>query len=140
MSPPRRGYAARARQLAPTDKTARDLFDQVRSERRPVVSVSVDGANDIEHNSFVLLTGAFSASPRPDLRGTLQATWRQNDDAVTTDQSTGLDGWLVKSFRSGRRCAGGWGCALLNPTSGPTHSNLTAQAGRYGPARQARRR
>ena len=123
------GYAARARQLAPTDKTARDLFDQVRSERRPVVSMSVDRANDIEHNSFVLLTGAFSASPRPDLRGTLQATWRQNDDAVTTDQSTGLDGWLVKSFRSSASLRGGLGVRVLDPTSGPSRSNLTAQLG-----------
>jgi tetratricopeptide (TPR) repeat protein len=123
------GYAARARQLAPTDKTARDLFDQVRSERRPVVSVTVDRANDVEHNSFVLLSGAFSASPRPDLRGTVQATWRQNDNASTTDRSSGLDGWLVKSFRSNASLRGGVGVRFLDPTSGATHSTLTARLG-----------
>jgi Tfp pilus assembly protein PilF len=123
------GYAARARQLAPADKTARDLFDQVRSERRPVVSVSMDAADDIEHNSSVLLTGAFSASPRPDLRGTLQGTWRRNDDGTNTDRSSGVDGWLVKSFRSGASLRGGLGARRLDPTSGPTHSDLTAQLG-----------
>jgi hypothetical protein len=123
------GYAARARQLAPTDKTARDLFDQVRSERRPVLSLSFDAANDIEHNSFVLFSGDFSASPRPDLRGTLRAAWRRNDDGTNTDRSSGLDGWLVKSFRSNASLRAGLGARLLDPTSGPSHSRLTAQLG-----------
>jgi tetratricopeptide (TPR) repeat protein len=122
------GYVARARQLAPDDRTARDLFDQVRSERRPVVSVSFDAANDIEHNSFAAVAGEFSASPRSDLRGTLRATWRQNDDRTNTDRSSGLDGWLVKSLSSAS-LRGGLGVRVLDPVGGPTRSLLTAQLG-----------
>jgi tetratricopeptide (TPR) repeat protein len=122
-------YAARARALAPNDQTVRDLFDQVRSERRPVLALSLDAANDIDHNSFVALTGAFGASLRPDLRGTLRASWRQNDDRTNTDRSSGLDGWLVKSLRGGASLRVGLGARRLDPVTGSTRTFLTAQLG-----------
>jgi tetratricopeptide (TPR) repeat protein len=132
------GYVARARALAPNDQTARDLFDQVRAERRPVVSLTMDAAGDIEHNSFVALTGSISASPRPALRGTVRASWRQNDDRINTDRSSGLEGWLVQSLPGGASLRGGLGVRRLDPVSGSTRSVLSAQlGGGLRPARSA---
>jgi tetratricopeptide (TPR) repeat protein len=122
-------YVARARQLAPTDKTARDLLSQVRAERRPVFAFDADAANDIEHNRFVALTGSFSGSLQPDLRGTVRAVWRQNDDNTNTTRSDGLDGWLAKSFASGTSARAGLGVRALHPDNGPTLTFATVQAG-----------
>ncbi len=122
------GYVARARALAPTDRTARDLFDMVRAERRPAVRVSSDAANDIEHNRFVSLNGTFSASLSPALRGTLRASWRRNDLRDAVGMSQGLDGWLVRSFREGTTVRAGVGARTLDSDSG-TPTFATVQAG-----------
>jgi tetratricopeptide (TPR) repeat protein len=132
------GYAARARALAPNDQAVRDLFDQVRAERRPVVSLSMDAANDVDTNRFVALTGAFSASPRPDLRGTLRASWRRNSDPIAADHSSGIEGWLVKSLHGGTSLRGGMGIRRLEPAAGPARTFLTAQlGGGFRPAQSA---
>lgn len=128
------GYASRARELLPDDRTARDLFDQVRAERRPVVAVSLDAANDIEHNSSVTLTGEFSASPRADLRGTLRAAWRRNEDGSRTPGarsglSEGLDAWLVKSLGGGASLRAGVGARILDPETGSARTRATLQLG-----------
>lgn len=122
------GYIARARSLAPADRTARDLFDLVRAERRPSVSIAADGADDIEHNRFVSVTGAFSASLSPLLRGTLRAGWRRNDLGGLVGTSKGLDGWLVHSFKGGATVRAGVGARALSADSG-TRTFATVQAG-----------
>jgi tetratricopeptide (TPR) repeat protein len=132
------GYVTRARELAPADRATRDLFDQVHAERRPIVSVSVDGTNDIEHNSFVTLSGTFGASLRYDLRGSLRASFRRNEAGSSTGRSDGVDGWLVKSFPGGATVRGGVGVRLLDPDSGATRRFATAQLGAgLRPARYA---
>jgi tetratricopeptide (TPR) repeat protein len=122
-------YVARARQVAPADKSARDLLSQVRAERRPVATLTADGANDIEHNRFILLTGSFAGSLQPDLRGTVRAVWRQNEDDPGTTRSDGLDGWLTKSFHNGTNAHAGIGVRALYPDNGPTQTLATIQAG-----------
>ncbi|MGE5759212.1 MAG: tetratricopeptide repeat protein [Gemmatimonadota bacterium] len=127
------GFATRARQLAPNDQTARELFARLRAANRgPVFSLSTDGADDRYHNRFVVFTGAFSASPRSDLRGTLQATWRENEDGVPstvarTARSTGFEGSVVKSLRSGASLRAGLGVRRLGGDSARTRP--TAQLG-----------
>jgi tetratricopeptide (TPR) repeat protein len=122
------GYVARARALAPTDRTARDLFDLVRAERRPALSFSFDGSNDVDHNRLVTLTGALSVSLRPDVRGTVRATWRQTDAGAPTGSSNGVDGWLVKTFRS-TTLRGGAGVRVLDPDNGRARTFATVQLG-----------
>jgi tetratricopeptide (TPR) repeat protein len=123
-------YVARAVELTPDDQTARELYQLVRAEHRPVISVSTDGANDIEHNSTVVVTGSFAASLRDDLRGTLQGTWRRNGDvAGRTDRSEGLDGWLVRQLQGGASLRAGAGLRRLDPDSGPTRTLAAAQLG-----------
>jgi tetratricopeptide (TPR) repeat protein len=132
------GYVTRARELAPGDPTTRDVLDQVRAERRPIVSVSVDGSNDIEGNRFVTASGTFSASVRHDLRGSLRASVRRNDADTLSGRSDGVDGWLVKSFPGGTTVRAGVGVRFLDPDSGVTRRFATAQLGAgLRPARYA---
>jgi len=124
------GYIDRARALAPADAAVRDLFDQVRAERRPAISFSSDGAEDIEHNRFVSVAGTFSASLSGEgqRRGTLRASWRRNDLGGLVGTSSGLDGWLVQSFRGGSTVRAGLGARSLKADSG-TRTFATVQAG-----------
>ncbi|HEY6060721.1 MAG TPA: tetratricopeptide repeat protein [Gemmatimonadales bacterium] len=132
------GYAVRARQLAPDDRAARDLFDQLRAERQPVLSLSTDVSNDVDHNGYVTLSGELSGSLRPDLRGTLRAIGRRNEDTTETNRSGGLDGWVVKALHNGASLRGGMGVRVLNPASGSSRGFVTAQLGAtYRPARFA---
>ena len=132
------GYIARARELAPADRATGDLFDQLRAQRRPIVSVSSDGTNDIERQSFVTLSGTFGASLRHDLRGSLRASLRRNEAGSVTGRSDGVDGWLVKSFPGGATVRGGLGVRVLDPDSGATRRFATAQLGAgLRPARYA---
>ncbi len=112
------GYIARALALAPADPTARNLFDQVRAERRPALSVSSDGSSDIENNRFVAVAVTFSASPAPALRGSLRGSWRRNDLGALVGTSSGLEAWLVRSFPSGTTVRAGAGARSLEADSG----------------------
>ena len=122
------GYVARARALSPADATARDLFDQLRAERRPMLAVSSDGASDIEHNRFVSLAATFSASLIPTLRSSARASWRRNDLGGLVGTSSGFEAWVVHSFRGGATLRVGAGARALNWDPG-TRTFVTFQAG-----------
>ena len=126
-------FATRARELAPNDPATRELFARLRAANRgPVLSLATDGADDRYHNGFVVFTGAFSASLQPDLRGTLQATWRHNEDGVPSGRarvarSTGVEGSIVKSLPSGASLRGAVGVRRLGGDTARTR--LTARLG-----------
>jgi tetratricopeptide (TPR) repeat protein len=122
-------YVSRARQLAPSDRQARDLLSQVRAERRPLLRVTSDAANDIEHNSFVAFSGSVTALLRPALQAGLRTTWRANSDPAATSHSSGADAWLVRSFLPRVTLRGGVGVRLLSPDSGASRSLATVQLG-----------
>ena len=122
-------YVARARQLAPTDREARDLLSQVRAERRPLLRVTSDAANDIEHNSFVAFTGSVTALLKPSLQGALRTSWRANSDPGATSHSSGADAWLVRSFLPRLTVRAGGGVRVLNPDVGASKSFATVQLG-----------
>jgi len=122
-------YVARARQLAPSDRDANDLLSQVRAERRPLLRVASDAANDIEHNSFVAFTGSVTALLRPSLQGSLRTTWRANSDQIATSHSRGADAWLVRSFLPRVTVRAGAGVRVLSPDTGASRSFATVQLG-----------
>ena len=122
-------YVARARQLAPSSRDANDLLSQVRAERRPLFRVTSDAANDIEHNSFVAITGSVTALLRPSLQGALRTTWRANTDPTATSHSSGADAWLVRSFLPRVTLRAGGGVRILSPDSGASKSFATVQLG-----------
>jgi tetratricopeptide (TPR) repeat protein len=125
-------YVARARQLAPSDREANDLLSQVRAERRPLLRITSDAANDKEHNSFVAFTGEVTALLRPSLQGALRTTWRANSDTTSgsvTSHSSGADAWLVRSFLPRLTLRAGGGVRVLNPAVGASKSFATVQLG-----------
>ena len=122
-------YVARARQLAPSDREANDLLSQVRAERRPLLRVTSDAANDIEHNSFVALTGSVTALLKPSLQGALRTTWRANSDPGATSHSSGAEAWLVRSFLPRLTLRAGGGVRVLSPAVGASKSFATVQLG-----------
>lgn len=125
-------YVARARQLAPSDREANDLLSQVRAERRPLLRVTSDAANDKEHNSFVAFTGSVTALLKPSLQGALRTTWRANSDTTgggVTSHSSGADAWLVRSFLPRLTLRAGGGVRVLNPDVGASKSYGTVQLG-----------
>jgi len=128
-------YVARARQLAPSDREARDLLSQVRAERRPLFRVTTDRANDIERNSFVALAGSVSALLRPAWQGQLRVSWRQNTSEAAAGaprllaRSSGIDGVLIKAFPPKLTLRGGVGVRALDPDIGPTRTVPTVQLG-----------
>jgi tetratricopeptide (TPR) repeat protein len=122
-------YVARARQLAPSDREARDLLSQVRAERRPLLRVTSDAANDKEHNSFVAFAGSVTALLRPSLQGALRTTWRANSFQDSTSHSSGAEAWFVRSFLPRLTVRAGGGVRLLNPHIGSSRSFATVQLG-----------
>src|SRR2546428_9305466 len=78
-------YAARARTLAPEDRTARDLERVVRAALRPEIATTVDGATDSANNDFVAQEGSVTGPLGSELRGTLQAGWRRATGPVPGD-------------------------------------------------------
>lgn len=122
-------YVARARQLAPSDREANDLLSQVRAERRPLLRITSDAANDIEHNSFVEFGGSVTALVRPSLQAALRTTWRANSDPGATSHSSGADAWLVRSFLPRVTLRAGGGVRVLTPDAGATRSFATVQLG-----------
>jgi len=122
-------YVARARQLVPSDREANDLLSQVRAERRPLLRITSDAANDIEHNSFVAFAGSVTALLRPSLQGALRTTWRANSDPGATSHSSGADAWLVRSFLPRVTARAGAGVRVLTPDTGASKSFATVQLG-----------
>lgn len=123
-------YVARAVELAPTNPTARDLFQRVRAEHRPQVEVSTTGANDADHNGSIIVTSIFSASLRDDLRAAIRGTWRRNRDVLSRyDGSEGVDGWLVKRLSDATSLRAGAGLRRLEPDTGVSRTLLAAQLG-----------
>lgn len=122
-------YVARARDLAPGDRSARDVVEQLRAARRPTLSVTTDRADDVEHNRFVLMSGALSGTLRPALRGTVRASWRRNDLGSLSGVSEGFDGSLVRAWPGGLSVRAGAGVRALDPGSGASRTFGTVQLG-----------
>src|SRR3989440_538570 len=128
-------YAARARALAPEDRTARDLERAVRAALRPEAGSKVDGANDSDHNRFVAQEATVATSLGPDIRGTLQAGWRRATGPVPGDTvrrsgtSYGAGGYVIAALGHGAVVRAGLGVRRVEPEASPAHTPLTAQLG-----------
>ena len=122
-------YAARARAVAPEDRTARDLERMVRAAVRPEVSTSVDGASDSDENQFVAQQATVTTSLAPNLRGTLRAGWRHATDPVGSGNSYGAGGYGIWSLGHGAVMRAGLGVRRVQPDVGPANTPLTAELG-----------
>ena len=123
-------YAARARALAPDDRTARDLERAVRAALRPEIGTKTDGAGDSDHNDFVAQEGTFTTSLGTALRGTLHAGWRHATDPKGDGTSYGAGGYVIAALAHGAVVRAGAGVRRVEPDLGLRPSTpLTVQLG-----------
>jgi tetratricopeptide (TPR) repeat protein len=130
-------YAARARQLAPQDRTALELERDLRAAIRPEVRTSFDGATDSDKNGFVAQEASYTAPVSAAVRGTLRAGWRRASlDTTLTGTSFGVAGQATATLRGNVVVQGGIGVRRLAPDSGAGTTPLTLALGlRLRPAR-----
>ena len=123
------GYAARARALAPQDRTVLELERELRAAVRPSVRTTVDGAGDSDGNTFVAEEAYYEASLSTAVRGTLRAGWRRASLNATTGSSLDVGGQLSAPLGAKAGVQAGLGVRRLLPDSGGGTTPLTAALG-----------
>lgn len=129
-------YAARARQLAPTDRTALELERDLRAAVRPEVRTTFDGATDSDSNAFVAQEASYTAPVSARVRGTLRAGWRRATLNALTGASFGVAGQATASLHGNVVLQAGLGVRQLAPADTSGTTALTVALGlRLRPAR-----
>lgn len=129
-------YAARARALAPQDRTVLELARELRAAVRPSVRTTVDGAGDSDGNSFVAQEAYYEASLSTAVRGTLRAGWRRASLGGAAGSSYGVGGQMSAPLGAKAGVQAGLGVRRLEPDGGGGTTPLTAALGlRLRPAR-----
>src|SRR5256884_178823 len=124
------GYAARARVLAPQDRSVLELEWELRAAVRPSVRTTVDGAGDSDGNTFVAQEAYYEASLSTAVRGTLRAGWRRASfDTVAAGSSFGVGGQISAPLGAKAAVQVGLGVRRLDPDSGRATTPLTAALG-----------
>jgi len=123
------GYAARARALAPQDRTVLELERELRAAVRPSVRTTVDGAGDSDGNTFVAQEAYYEASLGTAVRGTLRAGWRRASLGATAGASYGAGGQLSAPLGAKAAVQAGLGVRRLEPEGGRGTTPLTAALG-----------
>ena len=122
-------YAARARALAPQDRTVLELERELRAAVRPQVRTSVDGAGDSDGNTFVAQEAYYEASLSTAVRGTLRAGWRHASFGTTAGASYGVGGQVSAPLGAKAAVQAGLGVRRLDPEGGRGTTPLTAALG-----------
>src|SRR5256886_2669232 len=123
------GYAARARSLAPQDRTVLELERELRAAVRPSVRTTVDGAGDSDGNTFVAQEAYYEASLSTAVRGTLRAGWRRASLGATAGASYGAGGQVSAPLGAKAAVQAGLGVRRLEPDGGGGTTPLTAAIG-----------
>src|SRR5437868_5831594 len=130
------GYAARARVLAPQDRTVLELERELRAAVRPSVRTTVDGAGDSDGNTFVAQEAYYEASLSTAVRGTLRAGWRRASLGAIGGASYGAGGQVSAPLGANAAVQAGLGVRRLEPDLGRATTPLTAALGlRFRPSR-----
>jgi len=130
------GYAARARVLAPQDRSVLELERELRAAVRPSVRTTVDGAGDSDGNTFVAQEAYYEASLSTAVRGTLRAGWRRASLGAIGGASYGAGGQLSAPLGANAAVQAGLGVRRLEPDLGRATTPLTAALGlRFRPSR-----
>jgi len=131
------GYAARARAVAPQDRTVLELERELRAAIRPSVRTTVDGAGDSDGNRFVAQEAYYEASLSTAVRGTLRAGWRHASLGPNAGASYGAGGQLSAPLGAKAAVQAGLGVRRLDPGGGAAGTTpLTAALGlRFRPGR-----
>jgi len=123
------GYAARARALAPQDRTVLELERELRAAIRPSVRTTVDGAGDSDGNTFVAQEAYYEASLSTAVRGTLRAGWRRASFQAIGGASYGVGGQVSAPLGAKAGVQAGLGVRRLEPDGGVGSTPLMAVLG-----------
>src|SRR2546429_552209 len=121
------GYAARARSLAPQDRTVLELERELRAAVRPSVRTTVDGAGDSDGNTFVAQEAYYEASLGTAVRGTVRAGWRHASLGAAAGASYGAGGQVSAPLGAKAAVQAGLGARRARPDGrGGAHSPAAA--------------
>jgi tetratricopeptide (TPR) repeat protein len=121
-------YVARARALAPEDRTARELERALHAILRPAFEMLSDGGGDSDGNDNFAVTGVLGMPLGPALRGTLLAGWRRATLGDSAGTSYGVHARGIATL--GRTLLrAGVGLRRLDPDVGAATTPLTAELG-----------
>ena len=126
------GFAARARQLAPNDRSTRDLLDLIRAARRPDLTTWSDYAHDSDRNLYYVQQAWYSSDAGGGKRATLHGQWRHANlpgNGGGSGDSYGADAALLAPLGHRTVLRTGLGVRRLAPDSGTARLPLTAQLG-----------
>src|SRR5437879_7391452 len=130
------GYAARARALAPQDRTVLELERELRAAVRPSVRTTVDGAGDSDGNTFVAQEAYYETSLSTAVQGTLRAGWRHASFQALGGASYGVGGQVSAPLGAKAAVQAGLGVRRLEPDLGRATTPLMAALGlRFRPSR-----
>jgi Flp pilus assembly protein TadD len=121
-------YVARARQLAPGDRAARDLLGLLRAAVRPTFETAADYTSDSDRNAALGHRASFTQSVggwRIGLRG----GWRDAKDPARDGWSWGAAGHVVAPLGGGTVARAGVGARRLAPGIGPGRTVPTGEVG-----------
>lgn len=121
-------FVARARQLAPADRTARDLLDLIRAAMRPEVSSATDYSSDSDDNAALTQRASFTGSVRG-WRVGVRGSWRRADDPAREGWSWGAGGHVVAPLGRGTVLRLGLGAQRLDPGTGAGETIMTGDIG-----------
>lgn len=123
------GYAARARLLAPEDRTARDLLDLIRAALAPELAANSDYSQDSDRNGLFTQRASYSLSLGAGRRGTLYGTWRRATDPLRSGASYAFGGRIAAPLGGQVVARAALGGHVLSPDSAGPYTAFTPQLG-----------
>lgn len=114
-------YAARARQLAPDDRSARDVLDLIRVALAPELSSRAGYLRDSDRNGLFTHAASYAFSLGAGRRGAIHGSWRRAQDPLRNGGSYGLGGRVMMPLGERLSARLGVGGHALAPDSGATH-------------------
>jgi tetratricopeptide (TPR) repeat protein len=121
------GYAARARQLAPEDRTARDVLDLIRAALAPEFATQADYSHDSDHNGVFTHRASYAVSLGAGRRGAVYGTWRRATDLLRAGGSYALGGRLTAPLGPQVVARVAFGGQLLAPDTGGSHVTMVPE-------------
>lgn len=121
-------YAARARLLAPEDRTARDVLDLIRAALAPELATNSDYSHDSDRNGLFTQRASYSLSLGAGRRGAVYGAWRRATDPLRSGASYTFGGRIAAPL-GGVLVRAALGGQLLAPDSAGPYAAITPQLG-----------
>lgn len=121
------GYATRARQLAPEDRSARDVLDLIEAALAPEFSTTADYNHDSDDNDILTHRLSYSVSLAGGRRAAAYGLWRRATDPARSGGSYTLGGRLTTPLGQTVLARAALGGQLLAPDSAGPYTTLAPE-------------